>query len=136
MQGNQNLLCGPVMMLNCCCNSHSTTRHVNCKKGCILLRHEHKHVVSIVVVVVMRRRWVQRSEARGRGVGRWRHRYSKSMQIRRPHENGRAAFSFFIFFTLRPIFKKVRFQVLQYMCVFAKEHFRMDGPLDLASAFR
>ena len=33
MQGNQNLLCGPVMRSNCC--SHSTTRHVSCKKGSI-----------------------------------------------------------------------------------------------------
>ena len=31
----------------------------------------------VVVVVVMRRRGVQRSEARGRGVERWRHRFGK-----------------------------------------------------------
>ena len=34
---------------------------------------------------------VQRSKARGRGVGRWCHR-TESMQICRPHENARAAF--------------------------------------------
>ena len=47
------------------------------------------------------------------------------MQIHRPHENRRAAFSDFS--TLRPVFKKVRFQdpcgrsakTIQYMCVFA-----------------
>ena len=65
----------------------------------------------------------------------------ESMRIRRPHENGRAAFSDFS--TLRPIFKKVRFQALrfqdpygrsaktmQYMCVFAKERCRLDGASD------
>ena len=36
--GNQNHLCGPIMRSNCCCNSHSTTRQVSCKK------HQHKHV--------------------------------------------------------------------------------------------
>ena len=35
VQRNQNLLCGPVMRSNCCCDSHSTTRHVSCKKGSI-----------------------------------------------------------------------------------------------------
>uniref|UniRef100_A0A671UHG4 THAP-type domain-containing protein n=1 Tax=Sparus aurata TaxID=8175 RepID=A0A671UHG4_SPAAU len=60
------------------------------------------------------------------------------MQIRRQHENVRAAFSDFS--TLRPVFKKVRFQALrfqdpygrsaktmQYMCVFAKRRCRLDG---------
>ena len=59
----------------------------------------------------------------------------ESMLIRCPHENGRAVFSDFS--TLRPGFKKVLFQdlcgrsakTMQYMCVFAKEHSRLDGPL-------
>ena len=65
--------------------------------------------------------------------------FSENMWICCPRENARAAFSDFS--TLRPGFKKVRFQALrfqdpcgrsaktmQYMCVFAKEHFRVDGP--------
>ena len=60
------------------------------------------------------------------------------MRIRHPHENGRAAF--LDFSTLRPVFKKVRFQglcfqdlcgrsakTMQYMCIFAKEVFRVDS---------
>ena len=60
--------------------------------------------------------------------------FLESMQIRCPHENGRA--TFLDYSTLRPTFKKVRFQALrfqdlcvlsaktmQYMCIFAKEHF-------------
>ena len=75
----------------------------------------------------------QRQEVEGWGNGVI---VSESMQIRRPHENGRAAFSDFS--TLRPGFKKVCFQALhfqdpcgrsaktmQYMSVFAKEHFRV-----------
>ena len=49
---------------------------------------------------------------------------SESMRIHCPYENGRAAFSDFS--TLRPIFKKMRFQdpcgqsakMIQYMCIF------------------
>ena len=61
-------------------------------------------------------------------------------QIRRPHDKRRAAFSEFS--TLRPVLKKMRFQVMrfqdpcgwsvktmQYMCIFAKERFCVDGPL-------
>ena len=67
----------------------------------------------------MRRHGVQRSEAWGRGVGRWRHRHHlESMQIHRPHENGKAAFSDFS--TLRPVFKKCIF----WHCVYK---IRMDG---------
>ena len=64
---------------------------------------------------------------------------SDTMRICRPHENARAVFSDFS--TLRPVFKKVSFQALrfhnpcerlvktiQYVCVFAKERFRVDGP--------
>ena len=35
MQGNQNRWCGPLMRSNCCCDSHSTTMWVSCKKGSI-----------------------------------------------------------------------------------------------------
>ena len=50
--------------------------------------------------------------------------------------NARAAFSDFS--TLRPVFKKVRFQdpygrsakTMQYMSVFAKERCRLDGALE------
>ena len=50
MQGNPNLLCGPVMRSNCCCDSHSTMRRVSCKIFNIqyvqyLLWHKHEHVV-------------------------------------------------------------------------------------------
>ena len=37
MQGNQNGQCGATTRLNCCCDSHSTTRRVSSKK------HEHEH---------------------------------------------------------------------------------------------
>ena len=63
---------------------------------------------------------------------------TESMQIRSPHENARAAFSDFS--TLRPSFKKVRFQALRLqdpcrqsaqtmenMSVYTKEHFCVDG---------
>ena len=57
------------------------------------------------------------------------------MRIHVPHENRRAAFSDFS--TLRPVLKKVHFQgpygrsakTMQYMCIFAKERFRLDSPL-------
>ena len=62
----------------------------------------------------------------------------ESMRIRRPHENASAAVSDFS--TLRPGFKKVRFQVLrlqdpcgrsakmmQKMCVYTEERFRLDS---------
>ena len=61
-------LCGPIMRLNCCCDSDSTTRRSR-KKG------------SISSVVVMRCRRVQRSEARGQGVGRGCHCFGKSADL-------------------------------------------------------
>ena len=80
----------------------------------------------------------QRQEVKGWGDGVI---VLQSMHIRCPHENGRAAFSDFS--TPRPVFKKVHFQALhfqdlygqlakmmQYICIFAKERFRVDGPLD------
>ena len=55
------------------------------------------------------------------------------MQIRRPHENGRAAFSDFS--TLRPIFKKVCFRGLRFQdpCGwrFLKRAFSCGRPLNL-----
>ena len=66
VQGYQNRLCGPIMRSNCCCDSHSTTRRVSCKK------RKHKQVVRHYCCCYECRR-VQRSKARGRGVGQWRH---------------------------------------------------------------
>ena len=83
-----------IMRSNCCCDSHSTARRVSCKK------HEHKRQSAIVVV--MRRRGVQRSKARGRGVGRWRHRFGKFEDL--PYTGKWVTFSDFS--TLRPSFKK------------------------------
>ena len=98
-------------------------------RGCMLS--------AAIVVVVVRRRGVRgrRLEVEGRGDGVI---VSESMWIRHQNENGRAAFSDFS--TLRPGFKKVCFQALrfqdlcgrsdktmQYMCIFAKEHCRLDG---------
>ena len=81
------------------------------------------------------RGWRQEVEGWGDGVI-----VSESMQIRCPHENGRAVF--LDFSTLRPVFKKVCFQALrfqdpcgrsakttQYMYVFTKEHFSCRRPL-------
>ena len=55
----------------------------------------------------MRRRGVQRLEVEGWGDGVI---VLESMQIRCPPKNGRAAFSDFS--TLRPVFKKARFQAM------------------------
>ena len=81
------------------------------------------------------RGWRQEVEGWGDGVI-----VSESMQIRCPHENGRAVF--LDFSTLRPVFKKVCFQALrfqdpcgrsakttQYMYVFTKERFSCRRPL-------
>ena len=82
----------------------------------------------------MRRRGVQRSEARGRGVGQWRHRFGKYADSPSTWKQEGCVFGF-----LHPetVFKKVRFQdpcgqsakTMQNVCVFTKECFRVDGPL-------
>ena len=123
-QGNQNRFCGPVMRSNCCCNSHSTTKRVSCKKGSISSAAQTRACSPPLLLLL----W---------DVAGWGDRVIvlESMQIRRPHENGRAVFSDFS--TLRPVFKKVRFQdpygrsakTMQYLCVFAKERCRLDGAL-------
>ena len=87
-----------IMGSNCCCDSHSTTRWVSCKKGSISSvarsQAEVRHCCC--------RRSVQRSEARGRAVG-W---------ICLLHENARALSSDFS--TLRPGFKKCIFRSCIY----------------------
>ena len=124
-------LCGPLMRSNCCCDSHSTTRRVSCKKGSICSA-AWTWASSPPLLLLL---WdvagfrVRRQEGWGDGVI-----VSESMQIRHPHRNGRAAFSDFS--TLGPVFKKVRFQPLcfqdlcgrsaktmQYICVFRKRAF-------------
>ena len=121
------------MRLNCCCDSHSTTRHASSRKAQYLLQHEHEHVgrrccCCYINVAGFRG---QRLEVEGWGDGVT---VSERMRIHRPLEDGSAAFSDFS--TLRPVFKKVRChdlcgrlaETMQYVCVFAKERFRVDGP--------
>ena len=96
----------------------------------------------VVVVVVMRHRRVQRLKARGRGVGRWHHRFGKYADSLSTREQEGCVFSDFS--TLRPIFKKVCFQalhfqdpcgqlakMLQYMLCFRKRAFSSGRPLSL-----
>ena len=131
MKENQNHLCGLVIRSNCCCDSHSTTRRVSCKKGSISSAARTRACSPPLLLLLLLwdiARW-------GDGVN-----VLESMRIRHPHGNGRAAFSDFS--TLRPVFKKVRFQALrfrdsygrsakmmQYVCVFEKKR-RLDGALD------
>ena len=73
----------------------------------------------VVVVVVMRHSGVNRLKARGRGMGRWRHRYAKYA------DSLSKGATFFNFFTVRPGFKKVRLRdpfgrsakMMQNMCI-------------------
>ena len=110
------------MRSNCCCDSHSTTKRVSCKKGSISSAAQTRACSPPLLLLL----W----DVAGRGDGVI---VLESMRIRRPHENGRAAFSDFS--TLRHVFKKVRFQVLrfqdlygrsaktmQYVCVFEKKN--------------
>ena len=111
MQGNQNRLCGPIMRSNCCCDSHSTTRRVSCKKGSISSAARTQAFSPPLLLLLL---WDvagfrgQRQEVEGWGDGVI---VSKSMRIRYPHEYARAAF--LDFSTLKPSFKKVHFQVLR-----------------------
>ena len=145
MQGNQNLLCGAVMRSNCCCcDSHSTTRWVSSKKVSISSAARTRTCRPPLLLLLL---WDvagfrgQRLAVEGWGDGVI---VSESMQICRPHENGRAAF--LDFSTLTPVFKKVPFQALrfqdpcgrtaqmmQYVCVFAKERFCVDCTTSSAS---
>ena len=136
VQGNQNRLCGPLMRSNCC-NSHSTARRVSCKKGYISSAAQTQACSPLLLLLL----WDvagfrgQSQEIQGWGDGVI---VLESMWIHCPHENRRAVFSGFS--TLRPVFKKVCFQALrfqnpcgwlakmmQYMHVFAKERFCVDG---------
>ena len=116
------------MRSNCCCDSHSTTRRVSCKKGSISSAARTRACSPPLLLLLL---W----DVAGWGNGVI---ILESMRIRCPHENGRAAF--LDFSTLRPIFKKVHFQALrfqdpygrsaktmQYACVFAKQCCRLDG---------
>ena len=118
VQGNQNLLCGLVMRSNCCCDSHSTTRPVSCKKVSIYFAQTQTWSPLLLLLLL----WDvvgfrgQRQEVEVKVI------FLESMQICCPHENGTAAFSDFS--TLRPVFKKVHFQdprgrsakMMQKMC--------------------
>ena len=111
MQGNQNRLCGPIMRWNCCCNSHSNTRRVSCKKGSISSAARSQACSPPLLLLLLLFLWDvagfrgRRQEVEGWGNGVI---VLESMRIRCPHENERAAFSDFS--TLRPVFKKVHFQ--------------------------
>lgn len=66
-------------------------------------------------------------------MGRWRHRFAKYADSLSTREGrtGRAAFS--AFSTLRPVFKNFQdlcgraAKTMQYICFFAKEHFRVGS---------
>ena len=88
------------MRSNCCWDSHSTTRRESCKKGWISSAARTR-ACSPPLLLLLLLLW----DVEGRGDDII---ILESMQIRRPHENGRAAFSDFS--TLRPVFKKVRVQ--------------------------
>ena len=66
-QGNQNRFCGPVMRSNCCCNSHSTTKRVSCKKGSISSAARTQACSLPLLLLLLL--WDV--------VGRWRHRFGK-----------------------------------------------------------
>ena len=99
MQGNQNRSCGSLMRSNCCCDSHSTTRRVRCKKGWISSAARSRAWSPPLLLLLL----LWDVEGRGHDVI-----ILESMQICRPHKNRRAAF--LDFSTLRLVFKKVRFQ--------------------------
>ena len=113
------------MRSNCCCNSHSTTRRVSCKKGS-MSSVAWTRACSLPLLLLLL--W----DVAGWGDGVI---ILESMRIRHPHENRRAAFSEFS--TLRPVLKKVRFQdpygwsakTMQYVCVFEKKRCRLAGAL-------
>ena len=109
------------------------TLNYKARKAQYLLRHEHEHVVRHCCCCCCYETW-RGSEVRGNRSRGGAMASSFRKVIRRPHENGRAAFSDFS--TLRPVFKKVRFRdpcgrsakTMQCVCVFAKERFHVDGP--------
>ena len=137
-QGNQNTLCGPIMRWNCCCDSHSTTMRVSCKKGSIASAAQTQACSPPLLLSLL---WdVAGFRGRRQVVVGWDDGVidKESMQIPCPHENTREAF--LDFSTLRPGFKKVRLQALclqdqcggsmQNMCIYIKECFHVDGLLN------
>ena len=147
MQWEQDHLCGPLMRSNCCCDSHSTTRQVSCKKGSIsYVAWTQACSPPLLLLLLLLLRDVvgfrgRRLEVKGWGDGVI---VLESMRICRPHENRRAVI--LDFSMLRPIFIKGRFQVLRfqdlcgwsaktmkYMCVFewkCKKMFLCGRPLE------
>ena len=96
VQGNQNHLCGPLMRSNCCCDSHSTTRQVSCKKGSISSAARTQAcgppLLLLLRYVAGFRGQLQEVEEWGDGVI-----VLESMWIRCLHENERATFSDYSF---------------------------------------
>ena len=145
MRGNWKHLCWPIMRSNCCRDSHSTTRRVSCKKGSISSEAPTQACSPPLwlLLLLLLLLWDIAGIRGGRlEIGGWGDGVIVfiSMRIRCPHENGRAAFSYFS--TLRAVFKKVRIQALrfqdpcrrsaktmQYMCVSAKDRFHVDSLL-------
>ena len=131
MQGNQNRLCGLIMRSNCCCDSHSTTRRVSCKKGSISSAARTQACSPHCCCCR-----VQNSEARGRGVGWWRHHFGKYVDLLSTRKRTPR-------FRILPdlVSKKCVFRHCVYRirvdgrpkwcktCVYTKERFRVDGPL-------
>ena len=96
---------------------------------------------TAIVVAVVRRHRVQRSEARGRGVGRWHHHFGKYVDSPSTQKQEGCIVGF-----LHPEthFQKSEFsgtalsgsesaKTIQYMCVFAKERCHVDGALNSGS---
>ena len=106
LQGNQNRLFGPLMRSNCCCDSHSTTRQVNCKKGSI---SSAARTQACILSLVLLLRDVAGFRGRRQEVEGWDNGVIvlESMRIGCPYKSGRPAFSDFS--TLRPVFKKSAF---------------------------
>ena len=131
MQGNQNRLCGPLMRSNCCCDSHSTTRQVSCKKGSISSAARTR-VCKLPLLLLWEACSSEVECKRSRG-GVMASSFWKVCRFAVHMKTGGLRFFGFL--------KKVRFQALrfqdlcgrsaktmQYMCVFAKERSHLDGP--------
>ena len=103
--------CGLIMRPNCCCDSHSNTRRVSCKKGSISSVAQTQACSPPLLLLLWDvagfRGWRLEVEGWGDGVI-----ILGSLRIRRPHENGKAVFSDF----------PTRFQK---GCVFRRHVFRI-----------
>ena len=117
MQGNQNRSCGPLMRLNCCWDSQSTTRRVGCKKGSISSAARTRACSPPLLLLLLLLLWDvaafrgRRLEVKGWGDGVI---VLESMRIHCPHGYGRAAFPDFS--TLRPFSKKCIFRIRVRFC--------------------